>query len=64
MAENRVDSTSTVRNVLETSHGDVLLGMLRKLLEQMMDAEVAKLCGADYGDPNSVSALMAPPARR
>ncbi len=50
MADKTVSATSSVRKVLELGHKDVLLAMLRRMLEQVMDAEVSALCGAESGE--------------
>ncbi len=50
MADERVEGTELVCNVLEMGHRDVLRQMLSTMLRQVMDAEVTDLCGAGYGD--------------
>lgn len=50
MADETVMGSEMVRNVLELGHKDVLRQMLATMLRQVMDAEVADVCGAGFGE--------------
>ena len=50
MADERVESTELIGNVLELGHRDVLRQMLATMLHSVMDAEVTDLCGARFGE--------------
>jgi len=50
MADEKVVATEAVGKVLELAHRDVLRQMLATMLRQVMDAEVADACGANFGE--------------
>jgi len=50
MADERVDATELMGNVLELGHRDVLRQMLATMLAQVMDAEVSDRCSAGYNE--------------
>lgn len=49
MTESNVELLSVLGKALESEHGDVLRELLATQLQQVMNAEVTSLCGADYG---------------
>jgi len=50
MTKRNVDLLNQLGNALESEHGDVLRGMLAEALHVVMEAEVAGLCNATYGE--------------
>src|SRR5690554_527270 len=57
MTMKNVELAELVSNILAHSHTDTLREMLSVFLHQLMEADVQKLCGANYGEssPNRVN---------
>ncbi len=49
MTETSVEKVSFLGKVLEETNGDMLRGLLLKMLEQVMESEANAACGASYG---------------
>ena len=49
MTSKNVNALTVLGNTLETTHHDTLRHLLARVLEQVMDAEVSQLCGAEHG---------------
>lgn len=49
MTEASVEKVSFVGKMLEETNGDMLRGLLLKMLEQVMESEANAACGASYG---------------
>jgi putative transposase len=49
MTNKNVGALSVLGNSLETTHSDMLRHLLARVLEQVMEAEVGQVCGAELG---------------
>lgn len=50
VATKRVDELEIFGNVIEQTHGDVLKGLLLRMLNAVMESDAARLCGAEHGE--------------